>query len=57
MKWDINEEIIPENYYFVIGDNRTNSKDSRIIGLIHKDQIMGKTNFIVYPFSRFGSVE
>ena len=54
---DIDVEIIPDDYYFVVGDNRSNSKDSRIIGLIHKNQIMGKTNFIIFPFNHFGKVE
>lgn len=54
---EIGEEVIPEDYYFVVGDNRGSSRDSRTIGLIHKKQIMGKTNFIVYPFSRYGKVE
>ena len=54
---DINVEVIPKNYYFVVGDNRGNSKDSRVIGLIHKDQIMGKTGFILYPFDHFGTVQ
>ncbi len=53
---DINETIIPDDYYFVVGDNRGDSKDSRIIGLINKKQIKGKTSFIVFPFSRMGSV-
>ena len=48
---------IPEGYYLVLGDNRTNSKDSRTIGLISKKQIMGKTNFTIYPFSKFGKVK
>ena len=30
---------IPEGYYFVIGDNWSDSKDSRIIGLISEEQI------------------
>jgi len=54
---DISETIIPENYYFVVGDNRGDSKDSRIIGLINKNQIRGKTSFIVFPFDRFGNVK
>ena len=54
---DINVTTIPNNYYFVVGDNRTNSKDSRSIGLISKKKIMGKANFILYPFSRIGNVQ
>ena len=54
---DIEVDIIPEGYYFVLGDNRVNSLDSRIIGLISKKEIRGKTNFIIYPFKKFGKVQ
>ena len=54
---NLNVEVIPKNYYFVVGDNRGNSKDSRSIGLIHKNKIMGKTSFIIYPFNRIGNVQ
>ena len=54
---DIKVDKIPKNYYFVVGDNRGNSKDSRSIGLINKKQIMGKTRFILYPFSKIGTVQ
>lgn len=36
------EFIIPEDSYFVLGDNRLNSKDSRQLGLIKKNDILGK---------------
>ena len=45
---------IPDNTYFVMGDNRINSTDSRIIGPVLKNQIDGKTNFAIYPINRFG---
>lgn len=43
--------------YFILGDNRAVSLDSRTIGPVKKSQIKGTTNFILYPFSRFGKVE
>ena len=39
--------IIPEGYYFVLGDNRLVSKDSRNIGLIKEKDIIGVTKYIV----------
>ncbi len=44
--------VIPENYYFLVGDNRSNSLDSRIIGLISKDKIIGTVNFKLIPIGR-----
>lgn len=56
--FDIEEfgiDKIPEDYYFVMGDNRINSIDSRIIGPVSKKDIMGHATFTIFPFSRFGS--
>lgn len=47
---------IPDDYYFVMGDNRNNSTDSRSIGLVSKKQIVGTTNFALFPFNKFGSI-
>ena len=43
--------------YFVLGDNRLNSIDSRYFGLIERNKIIGKANIIIYPFSRLGCVK
>ncbi|MBN6188441.1 signal peptidase I [Aneurinibacillus sp. BA2021] len=41
---------IPPNSYFVMGDNRNRSMDSREIGFISKSSVVGRAEFIFYPF-------
>lgn len=48
---------VPEGYYFVMGDNRPYSGDSRQFGLIQSEDIQGVTNFVYFPFERFGKIE
>jgi len=50
-------EVIPEDYYLVLGDNRNNSTDSRSIGLIARDKIIGKASIIYWPINRIQTIK
>lgn len=54
---EFGEFTVPTGYYFVLGDNRLNSVDSRTIGFIRKDAVLGEVKYRISPFKHFGPVE
>ena len=46
-----------EDYYFVMGDHRNNSNDSRSVGALERSAIIGHARSVVFPFANWRGVE
>jgi signal peptidase I len=53
---DGREEIVPYGKYFVLGDHRNSSSDSRAWGFVPRDSIYGKAVFVYWPLDKLGRV-
>jgi signal peptidase I len=51
------DTVVPQGQYFMVGDNRSNSLDSRWFGSVERKMILGKAFVILLPFSRMGMIE
>lgn len=56
MTTDYERITLKSDEYFILGDNRLISKDSRYFGPIKEKEIKGKVIFRIFPFSKFGKI-
>jgi len=50
------EEIVAPDHFFVLGDNREHSADSREFGQVHRRLLRGRVDLRVWPLERAGAV-
>jgi signal peptidase I len=53
----IGQKTVPEGHLFVMGDNRRFSKDSRHIGAVSMDKVLGNTSIVYWPPEDFHIVK
>jgi len=47
-------ETVPADNYFVLGDNRNDSNDSHVWGMVPRENIIGKASFSIWPLNEWG---
>ena len=54
---DFDKVELADDEYFVMGDNRANSADSRLFGPFKEKDLKGTTGLVLFPFSKIGKVK
>jgi len=56
-KYDYGPQVVPDDQYLVLGDNRNNSYDSHIWGFVPRENFIGKAFVRFWPLNRIGSLD